>query len=579
MTISFSGLASGLDTSSWVEALVSVKQSKVTELQQELQAIQTKKSTLSATRSSVSALRTAIEKITDKKFGGTYDLFGKNSAISSNEDIFTATATTSAIKQTYNISVQRLATMTKAVSRESASSIADDSTTLEGLGITKGKLTVYVDGLKNTIEIEDGNTISSLKTDLAAIGVTANINEEGKLTLASAVEGTAIHVGSATDTTNFVSLTGMAAQEDGTYSSSVALFKANASSVLTAADAGFNTQITAGTFTIGNAVFTINENTTLNDIINQINNSDEAQVSAYWDDTTGKITLNSTKEGSSYINIEAGTSNFTDVMGFTNTTRDGEGNILSQVMYIDTQTLGENAQFTINGTSMTSTSNTITSDISRLAGVTLTLKKVSSEDDGDLTLRVEQDSSSLVEALKNFVSTYNDTIGKIEEVTAKGADLQRESALTSLRSTLRNYANGSNSSNGGALRMLSQIGISTMQASGDNLSTDTNKLEFDEDAFIQALEEDPSSVEALIGNETGILGMMEDAIETSLKAVSGYFDVKQSTLDSNITKAQEKVKKQQEKISTYKAQLEKKFSAMETLISKMQQNYNSFLGG
>jgi len=240
--------------------------------------------------------------------------------------------------------------------------------------------------------------------------------------------------------------------------------------------------------------------------------------------------------------------------------------------------LGENAQFTINGTAMTSTSNTITSDVSRLAGVTLTLKKVSSEDDGDTTLRIEQDSAPLVEAIKNFVSAYNDTINKIEEVTAKGADLNRETSLTSLMSTLRNYANGSNSSNGGAFRLLSQIGISTMQANGgDNLSTATNTLEFDEDAFLQALEEDPDSLEALIGEENGILGMMESAVETSLKAVSGYFDVKQSSLDSQITKAQEKVKKQQEKISNYKAQLEKKFSAMETLISQMQQNYSSFL--
>ena len=36
MTISFSGLLSGLDTSSWVEALVSVKQEKVTTLKTKL---------------------------------------------------------------------------------------------------------------------------------------------------------------------------------------------------------------------------------------------------------------------------------------------------------------------------------------------------------------------------------------------------------------------------------------------------------------------------------------------------------------------------------------------------------------
>lgn len=580
MTISFSGLASGLDTSSWVEALVSVKQSKIDTLQLDLQKVQTKKSSLNATRSTVSSLRTAIEKLTDKKFGGTYDLFSKNNAISSDESIFTATASTAAIKQTYNISVQRLATMTKATSLNSASSIADDATKLSGLGISAGKLTVYVDGLKNTVEIEDGDTVSNLKANLAAVGVNANIDEDGKLTLSSSIAGKTLHVGATTDTTNFVSITGMAAQEDGSYMSSVALYKANSSTVLTSEDSGFNTRITTGTFTIGNAVFNIGENTKLSDIINQINNSDEAQASAYWDDTTGKLTLTSTKEGSAYINIEAGTSNFTDVMGFTETTRDGDNNILSQIMYIDAQTLGENAEFTINGTVMTSTSNTINSDVSRLAGVTLTLKKVSSEEDGDSTLRIEQDSSSLLEAVKNFVSAYNDTITKIEEVTGKGADLQRETSLTSLMSTLRNYANGSNSSNGGAYRLLSQIGISTMQAnSGDNLSTDINKLQLDEDAFLLALEEDPDSLEALIGNDNGILGLMESAVETSLKAVSGYFDVKQTTLDSDITKAQEKIKKQQQKVTTYRAQLEKKFSTMETLISQMQQNFSSFLGG
>ena len=40
MSISFSGLASGLDTSSWVEAFVSVKQEKVTTLKKDLTALQ-----------------------------------------------------------------------------------------------------------------------------------------------------------------------------------------------------------------------------------------------------------------------------------------------------------------------------------------------------------------------------------------------------------------------------------------------------------------------------------------------------------------------------------------------------------
>ena len=46
MSISFSGLASGLDTSSWVEALVAAKKTEVTKFQTQLTGYQTTKTTL-----------------------------------------------------------------------------------------------------------------------------------------------------------------------------------------------------------------------------------------------------------------------------------------------------------------------------------------------------------------------------------------------------------------------------------------------------------------------------------------------------------------------------------------------------
>ena len=108
MSISFSGLVSGLDTSSWVEAFVSVKQQKVTSFQKDLTGYQTTKATLNDTRSTVSSLRTDIEKLTDAKFGGTFDLFTKNNAVSSNTDVFTATVTNEAKRQNYDIKVEQL---------------------------------------------------------------------------------------------------------------------------------------------------------------------------------------------------------------------------------------------------------------------------------------------------------------------------------------------------------------------------------------------------------------------------------------------------------------------------------------
>ena len=138
MTISFSGLASGLDTSSWVEALVSVKKEEVKGFETKLKEMQTIKTTLNDTRSAFSTLRSAIEKLTDAKFGGSFDLFGKNTATSSNEEVFTATATSSAARQNYDIKVQQLATYTKALSKDAASAVADDSTKLSFIINKKG---------------------------------------------------------------------------------------------------------------------------------------------------------------------------------------------------------------------------------------------------------------------------------------------------------------------------------------------------------------------------------------------------------------------------------------------------------
>ena len=575
-TISFSGLASGLDTSSWVEALVNVKKEEVTTLQTNLKSIQTTKTTLTDTKSKFTSLRTAIEKLTDAKFGGSFDLFAKNSATSSNNDIFSATVTSNAARQTYDIKVQQLATYTKATSKESASAVADDSTKLSNLGISSGSLTTYVNGKKTTINIGKDDTLGDLKSRLAEAGIKTEMDGNGVLKLSAQNSGDTIHIGATTDGTNLTSLVGLTAQEDGTYASTNSLFKASVSSKLTAEDSGFNEQIKAGTFTIGDATCTIDDKTTLSSLISEINNNDKAQAYAYWDDASGKLSITSKKEGASYINIEAGTSNFTDVMGFTTSEYDTDGKVVSSKMYTEAQELGLNAIFSVNGTQMTSTSNTVTSDISRMDGVTLTLKRANTEDDGNTTLKVSQDTSQLKEAVKSFITAYNETIAKVDEVTASGADLHGETSLTSLNRTLKRYSTSSNS-NDGVYKLLSDIGIKTASADGNNLSADTYELSLDEDKFMKALEENPDSVKSILTGDTGVLSMMENTIEQSLKASVGFFDVKTSTLDSNIKKMEEKISKKNTSITTYKSQLEAKFQKMEQAIASMQQNYSSFL--
>ena len=577
MTISFSGLVSGLDTSSWVEALVSVKQEEVKKYETQLEEIQAEKTTLNDTRSVFSDLRSAIEKLTDAKFGGTFDLFAQNTATSSNEEIFTATVNSNAVRQNYDITVKQLATTTKAISKEAASAVADDETKLSNLGITDGTLTAYVNGVKHTVNIDAEDTLGDLKARMAEFGVKTEVDEDGVLRFSAQNGADTINIGATTDSSNLVSLIGLAQQEDGTYASTSSLYKASVASKLTDENSGFNQQITAGTFTIGDATFTIDENTTLSSLISQINSNEDAQAYAYWDDATGKLNITSTVEGASYINIEAGTSNFTDVMGFTTSEWDEDGNLVSSKMYTDAQELGKNAIFTVNGTTMTSTSNTVTSDISRIEGVTLTLNRTNTEEDGNTTLQIKQNTEDLESAVNAFIEAYNAAIAKVEEVTANGADLHGETTLTSLSRTLRSYANSSNATNGGVYKLLADIGISTAAADGNDLSTDTYQLSLDTEKFKKALEENPESVKSILTGENGVLSMMENAVEQSLSATTGFFDVKTSTLDSDISRMEEKISKKNTSIETYRSQLENKFYQMEMTIAQMQQNYSSFL--
>ena len=115
MSISFSGLASGLDTSSWVESLVALKQAKITTLQEEKNSIEITQSTLDTVKTFFEAFRSSLTKLTEARIANiSTDIFSQNIATSSDAGVITASASVSAKEATYNIIVDQLATNTSA---------------------------------------------------------------------------------------------------------------------------------------------------------------------------------------------------------------------------------------------------------------------------------------------------------------------------------------------------------------------------------------------------------------------------------------------------------------------------------
>ena len=462
----------------------------------------------------------------------------------------------------------------------SVASYADLNTKMGQLNISDGSLTVYRNGQKANIEVKANETFGNLRTRLSTAFSDLDLTFENGYLKIYSKNNDNVEIGSTTDTSNFGAITGIESNGSGIAKSSRELYCVNGDSVLTTNGIFRRGNVKAGTFTVGNAVFNITSTTTLSDIINQINASDAANASAFWDNVEGKLVIKSRSTGAALVNIEAGTSNFTDILGFTKSEWNTDGSIKTTKMDIDTQNIGDNAKIKINGTTYTSTSNTIGSDVTRIKGLTINLKGLTK--DSEVTLKVERDKESLANAVSSVVDSYNELMKNVDDAIATDGDLKNESTLKLIRNQLRNLMTSSDMGTT-VFRNLDSIGIGFNSASGNNISTANSaivSLTFDKDKFFKAFDADQDAVKALIigsANNKGVFTKVEDLVESTLKSVSGYFEATETSYSNKIRDLDKKITKANKEVDRYKARLEAKFQSMDMLIAQMQQQYSSFL--
>ena len=462
----------------------------------------------------------------------------------------------------------------------SVASYADLNTKMGQLNISDGSLTVYRNGQKANIEVKANETFGNLRTRLSTAFSDLDLTFENGYLKIYSKNNNNVEIGSTTDTSNFGAITGIESNGSGIAKSSRELYCVNGDSVLTTNGIFRRGNVKTGTFTVGNAVFNITSTTTLSDIINQINASDAANASAFWDNVEGKLVIKSRSTGAALVNIEAGTSNFTDILGFTKSEWNTDGSIKTTKMDIDTQNIGDNAKIKINGTTYTSTSNTIGSDVTRIKGLTINLKGLTK--DSEVTLKVERDKESLANAVSSVVDSYNELMKNVDDAIATDGDLKNESTLKLIRNQLRNLMTSSDMGTT-VFRNLDSIGIGFNSASGNNISTANSaivSLTFDKDKFFKAFDADQDAVKALIigsANNKGVFTKVEDLVESTLKSVSGYFEATETSYSNKIRDLDKKITKANKEVDRYKARLEAKFQSMDMLIAQMQQQYSSFL--
>ncbi len=171
--------------------------------------------------------------------------------------------------------------------------------------------------------------------------------------------------------------------------------------------------------------------------------------------------LSSSTRGAQDITVADGTSNIASALDLTAAT--------------STLSLGQNTEFTVNGSSQVrqSDSNVISSSALGVPGMTFTANST-----GSTQVTVAPDVTTIANAINAFVTQYNTTQEEISSLTAvntadtaDSGPLSTDTNLTFLAPELRQVTSSETSSSA-TIRMLSDLGVNTN--ANDNTLTEVN---------------------------------------------------------------------------------------------------------
>lgn len=260
----------------------------------------------------------------------------------------------------------------------------------------------------------------------------------------------------------------------------------------------------------------------------------------------------------------------------------------SGLTFSETQT-AQDAQLTVDGTSYTSGSNTVTN---ALPGVTLTLGAKTASTTIDIGAPTP-DTADIESKLTDFVTEYNSVLtdlqGRLNEQpipnAATDADrvkgvLYGDQGLQRLVSQLRNSF-ADLVKGGGQYTSLAQVGLSTGAAVGSgSLSQDSidGKLTLDQTKLESALNSNFDAVKALFTHATGSystegLGQRLNGVltqYTSPSALGGYVNNEIDNGTNTIKELQSQVADWDQRLALKQQMYQQEFSTMESALSQAQ---------
>lgn len=390
--ITFSGLASGVNTQSIIQKLIQIGQVPITNLQNQEQAITLQQTAIQQLEQNAQAFSSAAQALS------TQSSFQTVAGNSSDSSVATVTAGVGAQQGIYNLVVNNLATSQK------LSSSAQANTT----GALNLSGTFIIDGHAVSVSASDSLTTIAQSINSSGAPVTASLINGGSgnsyLTVTSNGTGAANSI-------QLSDLTGGVLGSLGVTTGSPTIaqpitngaqsygFSSNSASLGSLMGLSSNT---AGTFSINGTNISVDYSTdSLQSVANKINLAG-AGVNA----TVASTTTNGVTSYQLQITGTSSTPTFTDpnnLLGAIGVLQSSPGNQLVKA---------QDAAYSLDGVNLTSSSNTITSAI---PGVTLTLLKGSSSAPANATISLQTNTAGITTNVQNFVSAYNSVVSFIAQ--------------------------------------------------------------------------------------------------------------------------------------------------------------------
>ena len=562
--VSFGGLISGIDTNSLIAQLIQLERQPIIRLENRVRDLQTQQTAVRELRTQVTTFR---DRLQDFRI---FNLFDQFAATSSEETILGAEVSgENPVRGAFEIDVQALATATTAQSSAVLGGAINTSAVLNSAGInqeiTAGNFTI--NGVQFTVDPAT-DSLDDILADIngSAAGVTATydaLTDTVSLENSTVGDTSLINLGATDDDSNLLTVLNVAGatQSTGVNGSTVVTSTRNLGAIDTAQTLSNTTfaagAVTAGSFSINGISISVDPTTdTILDIIGAINDSD-AQVSASYDTASDTIRFVSKTLGSRTINFGGAgdTSNF----------------LTSTNLTAATQTAGADSQFTVNGGAVQTRNSNEVSDA--IGGVTLNLLSI-----GTSTVNVDNDDDAIVEDIQEFVTEFNNTIGRIRDLTAQGGVLENDGSLRQIENFLRSTV-FSTVSGFGEFSSLLNIGITTGE---DFDATVAPTLSLDEEAFREALRGDRANVEDLFANtsQSGVADLLFEFVNEAVKA-TGFLNERSKAggiITDQIDAFNGQIDRLEDRVAQREARLRREFLRAEQLLGQFQ-SQSSALGG